>query len=282
MTNGPEPETHHLPALIGHGFRRVALRCHGTRENPPLVCVHGLTRNARDFDAVARHLADRMFIVSVDLPGRGESEWLADPALYGVETYVGVLAQVFAWVGRDVAFLGTSLGGICAMALAAMPGQPITRLVLNDIGPFVPEAAMRRIADYVTATPPRFADVAALRLYMRRVHAPFGRLSEAEWHQMAADSRRDLPDGTVALHYDPAIAEPFAKAPPAALVMWPWWEKLDVPVLVLRGANSDVLDEATAAQMTGKASVMTVPGAGHAPALLDRMTQDAIRRFLLG
>ncbi len=281
MTPTATPETHLLPCLVGHAFRRVALRCHGARSNPPLVCVHGLTRNARDFDALARRLADRLFVVAVDLPGRGESEWLPDPAQYGVETYVAVLAQVFAWLGRNVAFLGTSLGGICAMSLAAMPGQPITRLVLNDIGPFVPETAMRRIADYVTASPPLFADTASLRLYLRRVHAPFGRLSEAEWQQMAENSARPLPDGSVALHYDPAIAVPFANTPPAALVMWPWWEALDLPVLALRGANSDVLELATAARMAGKATLLSVPEAGHAPALLDAMTQSAIRRFLL-
>ena len=281
MNDTPVADTVFLPCLIGHAFRRVALRCHGARDNPPLVCVHGLTRNARDFDAVARHVADRMFVVAVDLPGRGESDWLDDPAEYGVETYVAVLAQLFAWLGRKVAFLGTSLGGICAMAVAAMPGQPIERLVLNDIGPFVPGEAMRRIAEYVTATPPRFADIEALRLYLRRVHAPFGRLSEAEWRRMAEDSARALPDGSVALHYDPAIAAPFARTPPGELVMWPWWEALDVPVLALRGANSDVLAVATAAKMTGKATVLTVPETGHAPALLDAMTQDAIRRFLL-
>ncbi len=282
MSGRDEPATVLLPCLIGQAFRRVALRCLGARGNPALVCVHGLTRNARDFDGLARALADRMFVVSVDLPGRGESEWLEDPAQYGVETYVAVLAQVFAWVGRPVDFLGTSLGGICAMAVAAMPGQPIARLVLNDIGPFVPEAAMRRIAEYVTTTPPRFADVEALRLYLRRVHAPFGRLSEAEWRQMAMDSARPLPDGSVALHFDPAIATPFAKTPPAALVMWPWWEALSVPVLALRGANSDVLEVETAARMTGKATVVSVPETGHAPALLDAPTIGAVRRFLLG
>lgn len=275
------PHTHYLPCLLGQRFQRLALRCHGAASLPPLVCVHGLTRNARDFDALAQRLADAFHVVAVDLPGRGASDWLSDPRAYDIATYVTALSHVFAWLARPVAFLGTSLGGICAMAIGAMPGQPITRMVLNDMGPVIPAESVRRIGEYLSAPPPLFPDLEAARLYLRRVHAPFGPLTDAQWRQMARDSTRPDPAGGLRLHYDPAIAIGFAEAGSGALDMRPWWEALTLPILVLRGETSDLLPAAMLTQMEAKATTRTIAGAGHAPALLDAESAAVIRGFLL-
>ena len=180
---------------------------------PPVVCVHGLTRNGRDFDALAATLAGSLRVICVDLPGRGHSDWLDDPTLYQAQNYVTALAHLLAWIGCDVAWVGTSLGGICGMIIAAMSGTPINRLVLNDVGPFMPGDALQRIRDYMVASAispvmARFADIEAIERHLRLVHAPFGKLSDAQWAELARNSARALPDGRFTMHDDPRIAEP--------------------------------------------------------------------------
>jgi pimeloyl-ACP methyl ester carboxylesterase len=275
-----EPIVTLLSYLLDGAFRRVALRCFGDPQAPPLVCVHGLTRNACDFDVIAAALSDRYYVVCPDLPGRGGSDWL-DSALYTPATYLVVLAHLFARLGRQVDYIGTSLGGICGMQIAALAGQPIRRMVLNDVGPFIPRAALERIRDYLQVRPPYFADVEAVRLYLRRVHAPFGKLSDAQWRAMARDSARALPGGGMTLHYDPAIAAPYGAEPMRDMDLWAVWAAIDIPLLTLRGESSDVLPEAVLAVMAHKSATVTVADTGHAPALLDGPTIAAVRAFLL-
>ncbi|MDR3535597.1 MAG: alpha/beta hydrolase [Acetobacteraceae bacterium] len=273
--------------LLGGAFHRLAYEEWGAPDAPPVVCVHGLTRNGRDFDPLAQALADRFRVICPDLPGRGASDWLPDPMLYQAQHYVAVLGHLLAAVGDEVAWVGTSLGGICGMVLASMPGTPLTRLVLNDIGPFIPAAALARIRAYMlasTASPimASFPDIEAIERHLRLVHAPFGPLTDAQWGFLARISARALPDGRFAMHYDPAIAEPMRENPAIDVDMWALWDRIHVPVLAIRGAASDLLLPETLARMQqAGAQTLVVPETGHAPTLMDPAQIDAIRAFLL-
>jgi pimeloyl-ACP methyl ester carboxylesterase len=273
------PRERAISTLLGGAFYRLAFTEWGDSGNPPVVCLHGLTRNGRDFDPLAEALSDRFHVICPDLPGRGHSEWLPDPALYQPLTYVQALAQLLAFIDRPVHWVGTSLGGICGMWIAAAPGNPIRRLVLNDIGPFLPRDALQRIADYVGTAPP-FADLGELEQFLRVVHAPFGALTDAQWATMAAHSARTLPDGRLALHYDPAIAAPMRAAPVTDIDMWPLWDRISAPTLTIRGETSDLLLPETLARMAGKSATHVVAGAGHAPALMDAPTIGVLAGFL--
>lgn len=277
------PRKGELRYPLGGRFYTLAWGETGSPSAPPVLCVHGLTRNARDFDTLADGLSDRFLVICPDLPGRGRSEWLADPALYQPASYVVALSHLLAAINRPVAWVGTSLGGICGMLTAAMPGAPITRLVLNDIGPAIPAAALARIRDYMGAAPASFPTLAALEQHLRRVHAPFGALTDAQWAHLARHSHRQLPDGTLGLHYDPAIATPILAAEPTDVDLWAVWDQIAVPRLVLRGESSDLLEESTFARMgQSGATTRLVRGAGHAPALMDSASIGAVRSFLLG
>lgn len=262
-------------------FQRLAYVAWGDPAATPVLCVHGLTRTGRDFDTLAAALADRFYVICPDLPGRGKSDWLPRGELYQPPTYVLALSNLLAAIGRPVHWVGTSLGGICGMLAAASTGAPLKKLVLNDIGPYVPEAALARIRDYV-GTLPVFADVAAAAAYLRRVHAPFGRLTDAQWLHLAATGTRTLSDGGLTLHYDPAIAAPMRAGPVQAIDLWPLWERISVPTLVLRGADSDLLLPETLTRMGERAATHTVVDCGHAPALMDDATMSVVRGFLVG
>ncbi len=269
--------------LLGTQFHRLAFVEFGNPAAPAVLCVHGLTRNGRDFDPLAEALADRYHVICPDLPGRGASDWLPDAALYQPASYVVALSHLLAYINKKVAWVGTSLGGICGMMVAAASHTPITKLVLNDIGPLIPAAALARIRDYIGSGPALFADLGALEAHLRMIHAPFGRLSDAQWRHLARFSARKLPNGGFALHYDPAIATPIKASVPVDADLSVFWDRVRVPVLAIRGDSSDLLTEATFARMaqTG-AQTLTVADCGHAPALMDAPTIAAIRRFLDG
>lgn len=267
--------------LLGNDFHRLAFVEFGNPASPTVVCVHGLTRNGRDFDTLAESLADRYHVVCPDLPGRGRSEWLRVSTLYQPPSYVVALAHLLAWLNKPVAWIGTSLGGICGMMIAAAAHARITRLVLNDIGPHIPAAALARIREYMAQTPKSFRDMAALEAHLRQVHAPFGPLTDRQWADLAAHSSRPVEGGGFALHYDPAIYEPIRDSVPADADLGLIWNAIRAPLLALRGATSDLLTEATFARMAESgAETHTVADCGHAPALMDAPTIAVIRRFL--
>lgn len=274
--------------LLAGRFYRLAFDEWGDDGAPAVVCVHGLTRNGRDFDALAAGLADRFRVICPDLPGRGASDRLGDPMLYQAQHYVAALTHLLAWIGSPVAWVGTSLGGICGMLIAAAKGTPVTRLVLNDVGPFIPADALRRIRDYMVASGDspvmsRFADIDAIERHLRVVHAPFGPLTDAQWAQLAGNSARALPDGRFTMHYDPRIAEPLRGHDPTDVDTWPLWERIRMPRLVIRGVNSDLLLADTLARMAASgAETLVVAETGHAPALLDPAQIAAVRAFLIG
>lgn len=273
-----------LPSLGPDGFHRLAYTEWGEDGAfPPVICAHGLTRQGRDFDFLAEELAANRRVVCPDFPGRGRSEWLSSPALYGYPAYLADMAALIARLGAEqVEWVGTSMGGLTGLLLAAQPRSPIRRLVLNDVGPVVPRAALARIRAYVGESP-RFADLPALEAYLRRVHAPFGPLTDDQWRHLAHHSGRPSGEGGYLLHYDPAIAEPLRAAPDEDVVLWDAWDRLSCPVLVLRGAESDLLLSETVAEMRRRqplTEVVELQGLGHAPALMAPEQIRLVRGFL--
>jgi pimeloyl-ACP methyl ester carboxylesterase len=268
----PAPQERHFQSLSPHGFHRVVYRQWGDPDNPRVVvCVHGLTRNGRDFDTLAATIADRFRVLCPDMPGRGESEWLADPNDYVFPTYLTTLTALLAH-GRveRCAWVGISLGGLLGMVLAAQRNTPLVRLVISDAGPVIEPAALARIASYVGADP-RFDSFAALEAHIRAVSAPFGAMSDAQWETLARTTARQVADGSWRLKYDPGIAVPFGVQARQGGDLWPLWDTIACPTLVLRGAESDLLAPATAAAMRTrgpKATLIEFAGVGHAPMLL--------------
>jgi pimeloyl-ACP methyl ester carboxylesterase len=183
-----------------------------------------------------------------------------------------------------VDWIGTSMGGLIGMLCAAQPQSPVARLVINDVGPFIPKAALERIGAYVGADPV-FADLAAAEAYFRRVHAPFGALGGAEWRHLAETSTMPAPGGSgLKLRYDARIGAPFKQEPLEDVDLWAQWDRIGCPTLVLRGADSDLLPAETAAEMTRRgprAALREIAGCGHAPALMDGEQTGLIRDWLL-
>jgi len=274
-----------LLSLSPRGFHRLAYWDWGrANDAPAVVCVHGLTRNGRDFDALAAALVDAgRRGACPDVVGRGESAWLADPDGYGYPQYMGdAVALLAALGGEAVDWVGTSMGGLLGMMLAAQPGSPIRKLVINDVGPFIPVAALRRIGAYM-AVRQHWPDLAAAERDLRVSYASFGDLSDAQWRRFTEDSVRPAADGGFERNFDPAIAKPFEGAELADVNLWPLWDAISCPVLVLRGAQSDLLLPETAAEMAARgprAEVVEVPDCGHAPALLDPWQIALVRDWL--
>lgn len=254
------------------------------RAEHTVVCVHGLTGNARDFDVLAEILATRgNRVVCLDVVGRGASEWLADPEGYALRQYLLDMTCLVEHLGADaIDWVGTSMGGLIGMALAAAPRSPVRRLVINDIGPFVPTAALQRLAVHLGGDP-LFDDLPAAERWLREVRAPFGTLTNEQWRSMTERSVRPDGAGAYRLHYDPRIALPFRRTADRDLDVWSMWDRITCPVLVLRGQHSDLLLAETARQMTTRgpgAEVVEIHDCGHAPALLDLEQLEPILRWL--
>ncbi len=279
------PELRFVPFLGPHGFHRLAYWEWAGTGARTVICAHGLTRNGRDFDRLAAALSQDARVACPDFPGRGRSEWLEHPEDYAYPTYLAAAAALIARLGADrVDWVGTSMGGLVGMMLASLPGSPVRRLVLNDVGPLVPGKALERIGAYVGADP-RFRSLEELEAYLREIHAPFGPLSDGDWAHLARHGSRRLPDGTWALAYDPKIGQAFRAAPPDDVDLWDVWDRVRCPVLVLRGGSSDVLLPDTAREMTRRgpgARVVTIPATGHAPALMDPGQVRLVRDWLAG
>lgn len=254
------------------GFHRVAYTDWGeTDGRKATICVHGLTRTGRDFDVLAAKLSDSTHVVCPDVAGRGASDWLGNSKDYIYPTYLGDMAGLISHIAAErVTWIGTSMGGLIGMMLAAMPGSPIRKLIINDIGPFIPKEALIRIGNYVGAAP-SFPDINGVETYLRDVHAPFGNLNDEEWRHLAETSSERNGEGGLRLHYDPAIAEAFNAGPIEDVDLWSVWDRITCPTLVIRGAESDLLAEDTATEMSKRgpnAEIATIDGCGHAPALM--------------
>ncbi len=255
-----------------NGGRHIAYTEWGAADNPRVVvCVHGLTRNRRDFDFLGQALADEYRVICPDIAGRGDSDRLTDSSRYTIPTYVtDMIALIDELGGGPVDWLGTSMGGLIGMALAGQAPGLLRSLLINDIGPFIPKAALRRIHAYLSQNL-EFPTVDDAENHLRAAHAPFGPLTDEQWRHLTKHSVRRHDDGLWRMHYDPRIVGPFADGIDVDMELWQLWESIDCPVTVFRGKESDLLLEETAREMKirgPKATIVEFDGIGHAPALM--------------
>lgn len=284
-----EPRLNHVQCITASGLHRMAYWEWGDAANPQvLVCVHGLARQGRDFDVLAQAMSDRYRVVCPDVVGRGRSDWLADPMGYQIPAYVADMVTLLARVNAETLhWVGTSMGGLIGLGLAALPHSPISRLVLNDVGPAIQPEALARIGTYLGA-PLRWASVEEATAYLLSISASFGPHTPAQWAALSKPMIVADGDG-YKLHYDPAIAVPFRTVTPelAAIgeaMLWKSYDALTCPTLVVRGADSDLLTRATAEAMAErgpKARFVEFAGVGHAPTLVRSDQVEAVRSFLL-
>jgi len=288
-----EPRLDHVRCLDNRGLHRMAYWEWGDRANPRvLVCVHGLARQARDFDTLARAMAGEFRVVCPDIVGRGRSERLADAAGYGFATYVADIVTLLARLGVDrVDWVGTSMGGIIGMLLASQrdrAGQGVVgRLVLNDVGPKYEQKFVDRLKSYIGQVAHwNSVDEAADALWS--ISPGFGPHTREQWRALTRPMLVADGDGFT-LHYDPAIALPIRAMTPemgaaAEALLWNAYDHIDAPTLVLRGESSDVLLAETAQMMASRGPrphVHVFTGVGHAPTLVQPDQVQVVRDFLL-
>lgn len=289
--NVASPALRHVRCLDSRGLHRMAYWEWGPPDaGQVVVCVHGLSRQGRDFDTLARDLAPRCRVICPDVVGRGRSDRLADPSGYAIPHYVADMVTLVARLGvEQVDWVGTSMGGLIGLGLAALPGSPVRRLVLNDVGPAIEPAALARIGTYL-GVPVRWPSLEAAADGMWAVSQGFGPHTREQWLELSRPQIVPAPDGDGFVpHYDPAIAVPLraltpelARAGEAAL--WQAYDRITAPTLLLRGAESDLLAAATARAMGERgprATVVELPGVGHAPTLVAPEQRRAVCEFLL-
>jgi pimeloyl-ACP methyl ester carboxylesterase len=277
-----QPRSHYLVCA----GREVHITEWGSGHAETVIAWHGLARTGRDMDHIAAHLSAHWRVICPDTIGRGLSQWSPAPAQeYCLAFYEQLAASLVDQLGiARMHWLGTSMGGAIGLRAAAgsLRGR-VQRLVLNDIGPQLPAAAVERILAYA-GYPPDFATMAELERYFRTIYQPYGWLSDAMWRLLTETSMRRLPSGRVTPHYDPALVQQFVQHPDD-YQLWDAWDTLSLPVLCLRGEHSDLLLPETAQAMHERgprAVVVTIPGCGHAPALNTPGQYALVERFLGG
>lgn len=251
---------------------------------PILICVHGLTRNRHDFDKIAHPLAQRYCVYTVDILGRGDSDWMSSAEHYGYPLYIQQMQQFLAHIMQrsgqlQVAWLGTSMGGLIGMMMAAAPLSPIRCLVMNDVGPVIPLAALQRLSQYVGLAD-EFATLDEVEQYLRRVAKPFGPLTDEQWRFLAQHSA-ELSNGRWVLRYDPDIAQPLVGLH-SDVDLTAIWLSVRCDVLVVHGQDSDLLSAQQVQQMCQRPGTdsVTFAGVGHAPMLMASDQMDAVCQYL--
>jgi pimeloyl-ACP methyl ester carboxylesterase len=258
--------------------RHIAYTEWGDPNNENIViCVHGLARNSRDFDYIAASLAKNYRVICPDVVGRGQSRWLTDKSLYNYNTYVEDMVALVDYLGgKPVNWIGTSMGGLIAIFML-QKYQYIKKLVLNDIGPFIPKEALQRIAKYVSVNP-SFDNLEECKAHLKKILVPFGIQEEEHWDHLTKYGFREE-NGKYYLHYDPAIGAAAFQDGSESIVdfdAWSLWPNITCPVLVLRGEKSDILNQETYEKMLQThhdIKGVEIPNVGHTPALL---TKDQI------
>jgi pimeloyl-ACP methyl ester carboxylesterase len=287
-----EPRLNHLLCLNNQGLHRMAYWEWGDAANPQvLVCVHGLARQGRDFDTLARELCSHYRVVCPDVVGRGQSAWLPDPMGYGVPQYVADMVSLLARLNvPQVDWLGTSMGGLIGMALAALPGTAIRRLVLNDIGPNIEPLFLQRLGTYL-GLPVNWPTLEAAADGLQAISQGFGPHTREEWLALTRPQIvPDTPHGGFKSHYDPGIAVPVRAMTPqmaaaGQALLWQAYDRITAPTLLLRGEESDLLLPGTAQAMTERgprARLHNFQGVGHAPTLVQADQRAVVRQFLIG
>ena len=300
-----EPVLHHVSCPDASGGHRMAYWQWGDAAAAHLVvCVHGLSRQGRDFDVLARALLARaaaqgqaLRVVCPDVVGRGDSDWLKEPMGYQFPTYVGDMLTLLGTLAQQAPigqldWVGTSMGGLIGLMLAGAPDVPLPlpmrRLVLNDVGPVIEWQALQRIGQYLGKSGP-FDSVEAGAACLRELAPGFGPHTDAQWLALSRPMLRALPEGGWRLHYDPAIAVPYAAVTPESTaqgeaLLWQLYDQVTAETLVLRGADSDLLSAATASAMQARGPrprVLEFAGVGHAPTLVADDQLAAVCDFLL-
>ena len=289
MSPAATPRLHDVQCLDSRGLHRMAYAEWGEADNPRvLVCVHGLSRQGRDFDVLAQALASEYRVVCPDVVGRGRSDWLADPMGYAIPGYVADMVTLLARLNADeLHWVGTSMGGLIGLGVAALPGSPVRKLVLNDVGPKIEYASLQRIGQYL-GLPLRWPSVEAAAQALWSVSQGFGPHTPEQW--LALTRPQLVADGEgYKSHYDPAIAQPFRLVTPEVAAageagLWAAYDRLSCPTLLIRGADSDLLSHDTALAMSQRgprARLVELPGVGHAPTLVQPEQVALVRDFLL-
>jgi pimeloyl-ACP methyl ester carboxylesterase len=279
-----------VQCLSPAGLHPMAYKEWGDPQNSRvLVCVHGVTRVSDDFDNLARELCGEYRVVCPDVVGRGRSGWLRDAQHYQIPQYVSDMVTLIARLDTDsVDWIGTSMGGLIGIGLTSLQGSPIRKLVLNDIGPAIDSAALKRIGDYI-GQDVRFPTFDQAAHYIRDISLPFGPHTDDEWQKLASDVLRQDKDGKWIRHYDPGLAAPLKQATresaaAAEKMLWMAYDAISCPTLLVRGAESDLLTPEVAQAMTTrgpKAKLVELAGVGHAPTLVHADQIAVVREFLL-
>jgi pimeloyl-ACP methyl ester carboxylesterase len=292
----------HYLGLSEEGFHRIAYTEWGqpNSNHPPIICLHGMTRNGRDFDELAAYLSQHgRHVFCPDLVGRGDSDWLRFPLHYTYEQYLADMNTLIARIGTDeIDWIGTSLGGIVGMVLASLPKTPIKRLILNDIGPQISTKGIMRLADYV-GKEPDFTSMDAATNYYKTIFADIGNLSEQQWRSIAESSVQEIAPGKFVSKTDHGVTIMPAKCKitwqaimhPLKVLegslfdvdLWPVWRKVSCPTLLMHGEKSDILLPATVQKMQQihpEMDVIEIADVGHAPSLLDVKQHEMIMQWL--
>jgi pimeloyl-ACP methyl ester carboxylesterase len=280
-----------VQCLSPAGLHSMAYKEWGDPANPKvLVCVHGVTRISDDFDKLAAELSSEYRVICPDIVGRGRSDWLKDPQYYVIPQYANDMIVLLARLNATtVDWLGTSMGGLIGMAIAALPGQPIRKLILNDIGPGLNPADLYRIADYL-GKELRWDKYEDAEAYVRSICATFGEHTEEEWHKLASSVLVKDNDGKWRRHYDVAMSDPFKGSTIENLqenvaMLWAVYDQIRCDTLVIRGAVSDLILPATVEEMKQrgpKPKTVELPGVGHAPMFMHDSQIKVVKEFLLG
>jgi pimeloyl-ACP methyl ester carboxylesterase len=285
-----QPRLLSVQCLSPAGLHNVAYKEWGDPANKKvLLCVHGLTRVSGDFDALAAAMCDQYRVICVDVVGRGRSGWLKNPAFYQVPQYVSDMVTVLARANADVVhYFGTSMGGQIGIGLSSLPDSPVKKLVLNDIGPKLDIVAIERIGSYV-GKGIAYDTYEEAEQYIKSVSVTFGAHADAEWHKFCSDVLVQGADGKWTRNYDLRLADAFKAITPDLLakgeaMIWAAYEAIQCPVLLVRGAQSDLLSPETAKAMTErgpKARLVEIPDVGHAPSFMHADQIAIARNFLL-
>lgn len=262
------------------GQLEVHVTCWGDRRSPAVILWHGLTRTGRDFDELAEALAKDFFVLCPDTPGRGLSQWSVSPEVdYVLSRYAEVARQLLdAFKVTQCIWIGTSMGGLIGMLLAAQADTPVRALLVNDVGPELPPQALERIRDYISMQPV-FDSLTELEQWLRAVYATFGKNTDAYWRRMVITSSRRLVNGRYTLHYDPALVKAFKGSDDDEETLWSEWQALRCPLMIVRGADSDLLslDLLDAMQkVQPQAQSVTFADVGHAPTLVSPEQQQVV------
>jgi cobalt-zinc-cadmium efflux system protein len=280
-------DTFYVACTSGDGPHRMACHAWGNPNNPKvLICVHGLTRRGSDFITLAEAMSKDYYVVCPDVVGRGDSDRLKNPMLYAVPQYVADMSSLITHLGvSQVDWFGTSMGGLIGMVYASMPKNPIRRMLINDVGPRIEPEAIKRLGSYV-GQPFSFANRADALQRLNEICASFGSHTAEEW-EIYNGPMLVQKDGLWVMHYDPDISVPFASVNPimakaGEMAMWHAFKQIHIPMLIVRGGDSDLLSAKTVAEMckvNPYIRSIEIPGVGHAPAFVKSEQIALVKEF---